>query len=564
MNHIKLYLLLALTFTSLLAYAQDTTEEDPLAEYSYLWEDSKKDKKKKSKKNVTPVEEQTVLDTIPETEPLVQTDSLESNDTVTEDITDLTENIAVQDSLEQAIRDERRAKRQEKVSKKDDPEDFRAGLPPIKTGGSINAGITYSTIDGQAYVGMNINPEFSIGKVGVGMDIPILYGLDNNEFRDEMYKDGVGLLRMIRYVRYGQQKVDPIYVRVGSLTGTSIGYGGLVNNYSNETSYEKRKIGLHYDINYKGWGGIEGLYSDFDASSMNLFAIRPYVKPLRWLPTPIIRTLEIGTTFVKDRDQTELLDEDALSDKYRLTKDGVGGFGIDAGMTLFRIPFVQIDLFANFSRLNVETQALNDTLDFIANEPSLSSDLDLASSSEFKKGTGASVGLNFRLNFIADILNTDIRIERLSYSDYYIPQFFDAGYEINKDAKILSVAGTPSRQGIYGSVNGHILKTVSLGGSLMMPDNISEESPATITLHADVDRLADKVSIHANYFKGGLTDLSDAFKLDERSLAKVRFAYHLNKFMMAGLDYFWLFTPTENGYKATRYISPFFGVSIQL
>ena len=97
----------------------------------------------------------------------------------------------------------------------------------------------------------------------------------------------------------------------------------------------------------------------------------------------------------------------------------------------------------------------------------------------------------------------------------------------------------------------------------MIPDNLSEETPATVTLNADVDRLFDKFSLHAQYFKGGLSDLNDAFVLDENSLAKVRFVYHLNRFIVAGVDYFYTFTPTEDGYKTTQYVSPYFGMSIQ-
>jgi hypothetical protein len=106
---------------------------------------------------------------------------------------------------------------------------------------------------------------------------------------------------------------------------------------------------------------------------------------------------------------------------------------------------------------------------------------------------------------------------------------------------------------------------VQLGGSILLPDDVSETAPAVVRLNADVDRLGDKVSIHGSYVKGNLSTLKDAFKLDERSLAKVRFIYHLNRFLAAGVDYYWAFAPTADGsYKATQYISPYFGVSIKL
>jgi len=358
-------------------------------------------------------------------------------------------------------------------------------------------------------------------------------------------------------VRLGRQKVDPIYLKVGTLSGTMLGYGGLINNYSNSTSYEKRKIGLHYDVNFRGIAGLEGLYSDFDIASLNLLAVRPYVRPLSWTGIPIVQSLEIGASIIRDQDQTALFSDNEETQTYKFTKDGIGAFGVDMGLTLLRVPFIQIDLFANYSILDVQSTALNDSIN-VLNADSLLS----ISSNNFKNGNGGSVGFNFRFHFIADLLSTDLRIERLNYSDYYLPQFFDASYEINKDSRILSLANAQKMSGIYGSITGHILQKLTIGGSLLYPDKISETAPAVISLNVDVDRLADKFSMHGRYYKGNLASLDDAFTLDERSLAKVRFVYHINRFIVAGVDYFWSFTPTDDGFTTSEYISPYFGMSI--
>ncbi|SHJ45258.1 hypothetical protein SAMN04488028_101168 [Reichenbachiella agariperforans] len=591
-------LLIVLISLSTLSFAQETPEEDPFADYSYLWEDTKKDKKKKKKKNketntaeqvapaaavvadTTKVKPETitvdslsqtaVADSLASEELIIPTDTVVQDSYIfvdsttleegptTEELAALEAQQAAQDSTKQAQKAAKREERKDKDKDKEPAEDFRAGLPPVNNGSAINGGFTYTVIDGKSYAGLVLAPELSLGKVGVGLDVPILYGIDDQSIRTEMYEDGVGALRLLSYVRYGQQKVDPVYVKVGSLPGTMIGYGGLVNNYSNSISYEKRKIGLHYDINVKGLAGIEGMYSDFDPSSFNLFAVRPYVRPLSWTFVPIVRSLEIGATYLSDHDQTHLLGTGDTNATYAFTKDGISAFNVDAGLTLLRVPFIQIDLFANYSKLNVSTPALLDSIDAqqTAGELTMPSD-------EFTDGSGISAGFNFRFHFIADLLSTDLRIERLSYSDYYLPQFFDTSYEIDKDGKLLSLASVEKMQGIYGSITGHILQKVNIGGSLLLPDHIGEAAPAVVTLTADVDRLFDKVSIHAKYFKGGLTELNDAFTLDERSLAKVRFVYHLNRFIVAGVDYFYTFTPTENGYETTQYISPYFGLSIQ-
>lgn len=556
--------------------AQETKKEDPYSDYSYLWEKSKKEKNKKSKKknrktvtadsiqvnDSTRLQKQFLADSLQRSLPSDTTQTTPNSPvdtTKTDNLDDQLEVIdkeqLLQDSLKQAAKAEKKAQQKEKMEGKTPSSDFRSGMPPLNASNSMTGGLTYTRIDGKDYVGLVLAPELKFGKVGVGLDVPILYGLDDKSVRTEMFTDGVGVLRLIRYVRYGQQKVDPVYVKVGTLGGTMIGYGGLVNNYTNSTSYEKRKIGLHYDINIKGLAGIEGMYSDFDFSSLNLFVIRPYARPLSMLPIPIVSSLEIGTTFITDKDQTKLAGStDQTPITYEFTKDGVGAWGIDAGLTLLQIPFIQIDAFINYSKLNMDSQALSDSITVLQNtDPSVS----------YSNGSGFSAGVNFRMNFIADIMMTDIRIERLSYSDHYRPQFFDASYEINKDAQILSLITAKKMKGIYGSLTGHVLKKMQLGGTLLIPDEITEASPATVGVFAKVDKLANKFSMDARYIKGGLTDLGDAFKLDERSLAKVRFTYHINKWMVMGTDYFWAFTPTADGVKSTKYVSPFFGMNIQ-
>ena len=236
-------------------------------------------------------------------------------------------------------------------------------------------------------------------------------------------------------------------------------------------------------------------------------------------------------------------------------------FGIDAGVTVFTSPFIQIDLFAGFSKLNVSSQVLTDSVVTLAALPGASDVL----TDGFKDGQGISAGINFRFKFIADVVVTDVRIERLSYKDHYLPQFFDTSYELNKDLRILSLGTAEKQGGIYGSLTGHIVQKVILGGSLLIPDDISASSPGVIRLHADVERLADKFSMHASYIRSNMSTLKDAFKFDESSLAKVRFIYHMNKFLVAGVDYYWSFALDEHGaYKATSYVSPYFGVSIQL
>jgi len=568
-------------------FAQETQVVDPLSDYSYLWEKPKKSKKEKAKKPekvvdqnksatsttpakadtlVTPTNQpvslpQAAVDSAFTTEPaavdtsVVKSDSLRTTPQVVQPRAEPQVEPQVEPENEEDDENEIREPR-EKREIAPIAEDFRAGLPEGESKGSFTGGVTYTKIGDENFVGLVLSPEFKIWKIGLGLNVPILYGLESQAVRTEMFEGGVGVARLIRYVRLGSQKRDPIYIRVGELNNTMIGFGGLVNNYTNTTSYEKRKMGIHYDMNFKGLVGLEGMYSDFDATSLNLLAVRPYVRPLAWTIIPIVRTLEIGATYISDNDQTRRPASDSTFVVNQFTVDGVGAIGLDAGINLLRVPFIQIDAFFSYGKLDVATTALTDSIAVI--EAAQGEPIN------FTNGSGISGGINFRFNFIADILSTDMRIERLTYTANYIPQFFDASYELNKDARLLSLASADKMSGIYGSLTGHIVQKVQLGGSLLLPDEISETAPAVLRLNADLERLGDKVSLHGSYIKGNLSNLSDAFKLDENSLAKLRFIYHMNKFLAVGVDYFWAFAPAEDGsYKATSYVSPYFGVSIQ-
>lgn len=587
---IFIFLAAEILFLAPQVLAQETTGEDPYSDYSYLWEDTKKKKKDKKRNGKEEPQQTTVAQPAA---PLLADSLLVPGDTLdipAYDSLDVEPNDTLRsqpaepviypgDTTRQlpAIQQDTARQTEEPVEVPSYPEpedevekerkriegapveDFRAGMQGSGSKGAFNGGFTYTLIDDQYFVGLTLQPEFSIGKVGIGLNVPILYGLDDKSIRTEMFKDGVGAARLITYIRYGVQKRDPVYVKVGQLNNTMIGFGGLINNYTNSTSFEKRKVGIHYDLNFRGLAGIDGLYSDFNPESQNLLALRPYIRPLSWLSVPIIRTIEFGYTHISDKDQSPLISTDSTSASYLFTKDGINASGFDVGLTLLRVPFIQIDLFGTYSKLDVSSEALVDSLDAVFNATSEPTTL----SDGFQDGSGYSAGINFRFHFIADVLSTDVRIERLNYSDHYLPQFFDATYEINKDAKLFSLGAAESMSGIYGSLTGHILQKVQLGGSLMLPDNVTEATPATVRVSADLDRLADKISLHGSYIKGNLTDLNNAFVFDENSLAKIRFIYHLNKFIAAGVDYYWAFTPTaDGGYEATKYVSPYLGVSI--
>ncbi|NIK74334.1 hypothetical protein FHS56_001847 [Thermonema lapsum] len=444
------------------------------------------------------------------------------------------------------------------------------GLSAMDSMSVFKLPFVYTKIGEQQYVGFRIQPEIVIWKIGVGFDVPLLWNIETRELRKDEFQNGVGVLRMMRYLRYGFKKRDKVYVKVGDMTGEYIGYGGLVNQYTNSPSFEKRAVGISADIRPVPYFGIEGLYGNLSTSG--LLAVRPYVRPLATTQIPIAKTVEIGYTYLQDRDNTDYTkvfqDDQATKDLSNLpstkyVRDGVSAWGIDMGVTVVNNSMLRLTAYTQYNQLNkINSDSLQARqLALAAANPEQA---DLING--YKAGTGWSIGAHAGINFIANIFNLDVRLERLWYSDYYQPQFFNAIYELNKDAKIESLLTTKSLTGTFGALTATIINKVRLGGGLLLPDNVSAENPAYIYLTLDANELIKGWIIQGSYIKGQLADLSDAFTLDQRSLAQGRLAYRFAKFLALGVDAKWTFARTvENGvekFEVQQFIMPYFGLHV--
>ncbi len=423
---------------------------------------------------------------------------------------------------------------------------------------SLGANLGYTSIGGQKYLGFRLQSELAFGKFGVGIDVPLMFSLEGEGLRTEEFTSGVGWLRMIRYLRWGVKKRDPLYIKVGDLTGEWIGYGLLVDNYTNATSFEKRKLGVTWDILVKNFIGVEGLYSDIDMKSFNLLAIRPYLKPFGNTSIPILRTMDMGFTYVTDHDDTETDKLTYYPNEY--IKDGVSAWAVDVGFMPINMSFMQLKVYAQYGGLAKNTsKAFEDYRNTL-----LGSEL-AESAQNYDGSTGMGVGADFRFKLLGNVLRVDSKLERLWYKKYFMPQFFNAAYELKKDDRYKELITTDAKEGVYGALSVTALEKVRIGGSLMIPDKLSETAPAILTLHLDASQLIDKVILTGHYVKADLANLKDAFKLDERSLLTVRAGYKVYKFLVVGMDYKWTWSVMEDGkLKADNYATPYIGFHMPL
>ena len=410
---------------------------------------------------------------------------------------------------------------------------------------SFKAAFGITQIGGETFVGTRLQPEVSLLKLGFGLDVPIQFNINDKSFRYEEFlgEDSVfkatDVLRMIRYFRYGKQKVDPFYIRLGDMTGVSLGFGTLVNNYTNSPSFENRKFGVNLDFNIKEVFGVEGIFSD--VSGFNMLAIRPYVRPFRTTKVPILRTLEIGYGYVTDKGGS--------AENAAYLTNGIQASNYDVGVTFLNTAFIKL---IGYGQSSVIEKVKSDSLD----------QLFVTDGITYGKGEGTSFGLSSQMKVAGNLFRFDTRIERLIYKDNYLPQFFDAMYEINKDEKIYSLGSATTSNGIYGSLGISIIDKIRFTGALLLPDNISIETPALVRVQLETAELIENLTLSGSYIKGNLADLSDAFILDDRSLANVNLSYDIASFLIIGAEYRWTFARTEMGtIEATDYFRPYFALN---
>ena len=415
----------------------------------------------------------------------------------------------------------------------------------------LTSALAFARIGGENYIGMRLKPELNFGKIGLGLDIPLYFNAETGKLYSQEFKNGSGILRLISYARYGRKKKDPVYIKLGQLNYESIGYGNLVHNYSNSPSYEKRKIGVSYDIRIKKIIGIEGLYSDFNLESFNLFAIRPYVRPFGASEIPVIKTLDFGFTYVTDHDNTNRFGD--KSGKNEFLSKGINAMSFDMGITFINSNFINLTGYAHYTQLN---KVKSDSLQNYHQQTPPTQGYNI--------GKGGGIGLMGNMNVIGNFFRLHSRIERLWYSDNYMPQFFNAHYEVNKDAKILALGNARSKEGIYGSLTASLIDKIFVGGHLMLPDNVSNENPATLQLNLKTKDLFDKIIIEGYYSKNNLVDFSDAFRFDNNSLAVMRFAYKISPFIATGVDYRWQWNKQDDGtFKADNSVMPYVAMRFQ-
>jgi len=162
---------------------------------------------------------------------------------------------------------------------------------------------------------LGFQPDLSIGKFGVGLDFTIRFKLyPNGATPIEIYSpDWIPAggqtifdvyLPKIMYVRYGLRGVDPIFVKLGSISDFSLANGLVISDYANTRFLPDTRIfGLQAGLDGAAFKfpflGLEALTGNI--SKLDVVGGRVYIRPLAFFGNGIPGRIQIGATAVVDQ-----------------------------------------------------------------------------------------------------------------------------------------------------------------------------------------------------------------------------------------------------------------------
>lgn len=392
--------------------------------------------------------------------------------------------------------------------------------------GFFGGGIGMSWIDNEPYYTFRLFPEIAFANFGIGLDLNLEINKEG-KLRKENFNEFSDYLSLIRYARYGQ-KNDPFYVRLGALDYSTLGHGSIMYLYNNRPSYDSRKNGLEFDVDFTTFG-FESVYGSFGESGVA--GLRGFVRPLMFTSlanVPVIGNLELGASYVTDFNKYVGVTEgyiDNQSNKFIASEDegNLSIIGLDLGLPIIRSGVFGLDLYFDYAKI----------LDF---------------------GSGTALGGIISLNGLG-LVSLRAKMERRFNGDNYIPSYFNSFYELERfqfdettnvvSSKIQALKSINNvGDGYYGELFVRILGTFDVLGSYQRLD----DHPKSGIFHAATEIAPEGIPyvVRAGYDKINIIDEKDLFTLDDRSYLFAELGYKPWPYVLVSMVYNWTFTPVRD------------------
>lgn len=416
-------------------------------------------------------------------------------------------------------------------------------------GGSIGASI----FKGKPYLLLGFAPQFEYGPWGFGIDGAIRIS-NQGKLRKEDFDQVYDIARFINYIRYGKPNED-LYGRIGGLSRASLGHGSIVDNYSNNSSYDNRRIGAWAKVDL-GIVGAEALSSDI--FSQTLLAGRGFVRPFH--ATPLIgtswffRNIQLGATasFDFDDDATRIIPnhepyvsvikvkDNPTDEEYRdsLVINGDSAnldsplkiYGVDAEVMLYQSDKVEGRVYGDFVKI---------------------------------VGFNEGFILGARSSFFTDSTTfIDLRFERHLFKNYFLPNYYNSFYErerYNDDVTTLDYITKATRLADTSTGQGNGFKfgtffrfdrDLEVSIEYAHLDNVDHRDLMNIML--TFPEIYWKFFGAISYQRRNIEGPSDYFDFDENTIAKARLSVQPWKFVVISVLTEWTFARDEDNHVTTQ------------
>ena len=392
------------------------------------------------------------------------------------------------------------------------------------------------TIDGTTYAKAVVQPNITVGKLRLGLYLPIIYTNDlfnagdwyrpagDNEWSfgsDYNWKNdtkgaALDLARdialKIKYLEYGKQLEDPFFIKIGNLNDLTIGHGLIMRNYDNSTEFPAiRRIGLNFGFDAGGFG-MEALVNDL--ADPWLYGGRIYFRPLPGskfaigLDGAVDTNPASGLALVGQNTYGDPMFVSGGADLDLPIIQGNGIFSLrafaDAAATM---PWTRADFTDGSGKVVAAGPQFNLVYDQSTNTP---------------QNWGAATG------FIGNVLFLDWRLEYRYYTGLFTPAFYDASYDKMRSSYVIKYGQYMLNPGQYGSAP-TMMGIYGEGGFSLVKDRLNLKlgygwpwSPSANSLEQNLVLSNDEFHAALVVKKGlvPIVNLAGAIRYDRRGLAK--------------------------------------------
>lgn len=306
--------------------------------------------------------------------------------------------------------------------------------------------ISSQNINGTVWNKILLSPIFRVGKFGVGLYLVSYWDGKNNIYDTtkwyNSYEYDFGfvndtfvvtdflddLFKKILFLSYGG-KGEEVFIRIGSIPDMTLGHGFVMDRYSNMLGFPAvRKIGLQFDLDFGYWG-FESAIADLSRS--RLFGGRIFFRPL--YGTFVIGNLAIGISGVVDLEPLGSSFEGNPSVFF------VSG---DFDFPVVDIGVFSLVLFTDVSKAGIYINDMNQSP-----YSAIFSSKGYTQGFNLLNGEGISAGIKGSI-----ISLVPYRIEYRRITGSFIPSYFDALYDVQRESRLLSLvlSNLPPFNGILG------------------------------------------------------------------------------------------------------------------